>query len=161
MGKKIKPCEFCKHDFPDYPFGGYCIIHHDHCETTYPEGMVLTQNTSTMIHQAWHRLEACVKRLKEDEKDGKLWLLSWQLAGSVRTLDYLPKSRTTMGKKFKSLYHRVFRAGATNTARKVERRKNQEIQKLLESMEIVKILQVPSTHIPGTKVQREERKKGL
>ena len=158
MGTKIKPCKYCEHTDPDYPFGNFCIVHHDHCDST----TGLTQQESAMLHQSWHRLESCLKRLQEDSRDGKLWLLSWQVGAMLRSFDYLPTPAKPRNSKPKNLYHKIFLGATEGAKNKVRFRKNQEMQKMLDVLEILKKLQEPSTHIPGTHpVLAKERIKGL
>ena len=151
-------CEFCEKD-SDYPFGKFCTVHHDHCDNR-ENG--LTQKESNMLHRSWHRMVACLERITHDSKDGKLWLLSWQVGAVLRGFDYLPTPPRHRNWKPKNTHHKVW-IGATNSANdKVRFRKIQEMQKMLDTLQVLKQLQNPSTHVPGSHpVISQERKRGL
>jgi len=154
---KKQPCRYCEND-ADSPLGQFCIVHHDYCDDT----AGLTKNESAMLHVSWHRLESCLERLKDNPKDGRLWLLSWQVGAMLRAFDYLPTPPKHKNWKPKNTYHKVW-IGATNSANdKVRFRKVQEMQKMLDTLEVLKELQDPSTRVPGSRpVVSQERKKGL
>ncbi len=140
MATKDKPHAFCEYsEHKNYPFGKFCTIHHKHCENIELE---MTDRVGKMIHQAWHRMEVCVKRLGESEADGMLWLLSWHVAGSLRTLDYLPNPQRKM-KKAKSLYHKVYLAGVDGSNKRILQRKKIEVEKLVRTLDLVKRYQIP------------------